>query len=636
MRVPLTLAAVALGVLLGIVAYFQLIGGETKQSAPDAASEAPVDVPAKPGVLEIASAAGVPLERVELLRDGAWEPVATTGSLDLAGLPLPLDVRAPGHVAARLEAGAERLALEPDVLFVLEGPDLRERVALDEPPDPLKSILRMFSSEAAPDPIDVASILSFGFVDGERFAAAFDAAAWEAHALGMASLAFTLPGGERLGVHVRTEAGARATLALPPDVLAPDASPLTVRVRGATRPPGQRVQLGARADVDPDAPVVNHAEEWGSWTILPPALLVRAGDEGALAVGEAIELGRFPAGRRLRVDAVWGRTGRSFRVEHDARPRALLVCDHAVGGRLVVGDGGAPPPWARVVWLEAGGDEVGSETFVPDADGSAFRLERAHAELLAQEGDAAARPFSLRVEAPGFERRVVEYEAAPGAVVELGDVALAPAPPDLVLAPGHRVRADAGLDLVLPHAVHRVPLAVEAARELSDGGLGLHLFPAEFGAGGERLFRRLPAGTFQVEPAPLDGWPEIDGFVLADDGRFLGAFELLGAGDYARVPERTYAVQLVVGAFPEAGEGSGDGVGALHVGWAFGDYVKWERRVDRTESGTTQLLSFDAPERDVELWWGTTIEPILEDGTRTWRDGGSRRIAPGGARVELP
>lgn len=573
------------------------------------------DLPAAPG-LRVRSSAGIALGFVELRADSGWERVELhEGSCELGARALPLEVRAPGHVARRAESPGQELVLEPDALLVIEGANLRACMTAVQVQE---ADCQRLADWAAARELAVCS----GWISNLEYGIAVATDRREPLPAEM-DICLERADGDRRFLGLVAQPGLRARWRLDCEGLRPTSS-LEVHVQ---RLPGERGELlvmldcaQRREDRLPEAPVA-----WGSVAKWASALSA----ERRLAAGE--DSVRFPValdGRPHALAAMDVTTHAFGRLEfvHDGRPRTVeLHPGLEFRGRVVDAQTHAPlrSTYLRFEGIEQRAWIIESQHTALDEHGSFTLRGPTSFAAISSGGFEPPRTFDLFVSAQGYDDARLRVERLQPLLLEAGEIALVPHRSPLVLAPGHGVKA-AALDGQQAIFADRPSegWSLLAGTDLPDGRLQLEFVrdPAADPRHPRFACSDLVRGT--SEPSAFERDPGALLFVeVPDDTR---TFRLAADGLYHRVEEDALELVLRTEALPPAG-------GSWRIGWSYDGAWVCVGQLASDVAGNENHVRITVPHGAQELWWSSTHLPPNLRGD----PGGYAPIATGGQRLVL-
>lgn len=570
----------------------------------EAARDARVDATApaaKVASVRVRSSAGIPLAFVEIERAGNWVRQALVdGRLEEPTGELPLQVRAPGHLARSIDPNPLKidqleLVLEPDALFLIEGEQLRsclEALRIEE-----ESCRRLEDWHEARE-----RAIACGWVSDTTFGLALACDRLEplppepqaelVRADRQRSYLILLP---RLGMRERWQ--------MPCDDIRAG-SALEIRVE---RPSGIRGPVTVRLDcrAESTAGLQQRTYAWGSVGGFASDL----SEECTIPADE--ELARFPFALRGRLHAAAAIDQSShayggIEFVHDGGSRVVVLKEgFEFRGRIVEAQSRRP---LRSVYLLFQGVDVRSwivesQDLKLAADGSFVVHGPTLAAAWTTDSPDPPRSFALVARAPGFDDVRLLVPRTEAHVLDVGEVALVRHKNPVVLAPGHAVspRDLDGQCLVFsdkPEELWRTLTGVG----LEDGRLEIEL-KASIGAPESDRVTRTNMLSLEEQIAPFERSLGTTLFVhVTDDVR---TFRLESDGLYHRVPEDLLELTLRSETLP------GDGR-SWKIGWTWDGAWIGVGQIASEVVGNEKQVRITVPHGVQQLWWSSTgIPPDL-------------------------
>lgn len=520
---------------------------------------------------------------------------------EFGSMTMPCNVRAPGHLAARVSAGGEEVVLEPDALLVLESTGLRQCTMSIHPSDPFTDPHGTASSMRP----ELRRAIAWGWISDDRWALAVSSELAREGAGGRPMEAvLRWRDGRRADVHFAATAHARGSWSVPCDSFV-DVAPLDVHVvrDGSDSIGPLEIQIVRVVEGGPSGGTEEHP--WGSVVTYAPEIFW----QDAIVAGGAEDwhVDVVPTGALISLaarDQVTSAYGRLVFV-HDGTRRTLeLRPAFELTGRVVADSTSAPVGVTDLTWsfVEQGKNvwAWSSEARALElaADGG-FRL-RGPTNLLTNRDSPLIPPSQLllRIEAPGFESFEQLFDTGGASRFDCGEMRLTSARGELVLAAGHGLSPKSvRWESVQCAGSRDVWWTVRDAVPMSDGRLELFLIRSKRDA---KLLQTGPNREGAAWPIPPPKRLQIH--VVLEDRDEPWAFERDAEGSYAPVARAQHDILVECRALP------GDGQ-TWRIGWQWHELWGEFAGGNSLRPGEANRLSFSTPAEDATLYWSTTGRP---------------------------
>lgn len=561
------------------------------------------------GTIDIYSSSGLKLERAEMggSLDG-WSELPTSGGTPILDLRLvPCDIKAPGHLAARVEKGASEVTLQPDALLTIRAPSLRSRIRSVRP-------LASYPDQGAGRE-GLLRDSCWGFVSNDEFCIATGAERWRQLTSDALDVTIELDTGYVFNCSWKPTTASRSEYVIDLDEGKAQQSAIQVSFAGANPSPGYiTLLLTGPVQDSPNILPLQHITPWGCvtgyWTRADRKL------EG-VQFADKPSFSDLRVGQQYVISAIAPDKGDYGRVSfvHDGRPQVIQLLDGAeLSGHLRLADPRDVPRPFVVTWQFLHDAGEATESIPPPAlrgwcgikrdpviasDGSFhFSVPTAVPERL---DSAWPMPTVLDVSfrvGPNEKNVIVPLNAR--REFDCGLIDLSPNSPSFILAPGHQLsglRLDMqGYRVLIAHR----PIEFQIARVMdrTDGGMSVFLLVDQaMPVSGKKAV--LSALDMTTGEETHESWPEEQPYelVMQYAPESATCLRLAPTGMYTRVVSHEFTVSLQVNERLAGAE-------FLYYGWVWeGAPFRMGRiRFVDVELGHPINLTIEAPTDGAELW----------------------------------